>query len=459
MIRAKAQQRVQAITSAPIAPLLVKLTAPMTLAIISMMLLGVVDSYFVSLLGTTELAAVSFTLPVTFTVFSAGLGIGMSLGALVSRLIGAGKHGNAARLITDTQLLTLLVGLMIVMAGLWWLEPIFIMLGATPDVMPDITAYMTVWYLAGPLTMLILVTNNAFRAIGNIKASAWLSALLAFSNAVFDPLLIFGVGPFPELGVAGAAWATVAAVLVTWSVSFLTLWRKERLFLFVWPGLMALLQNWLDLLRIAIPAIGANIMTPLAAAALTAIIAQSGAEAVAGFGVGSRIESVALIVVFALSSTLPMFIGQNIGAGKPERAVSALMMGLRFSLIFQAVVYLLFVLLSQQIATLFGSDPRVVEVIRSFLLILPLTYGAHGVVILVMVSLNVLHRPKLALMTTVVRLVCLYVPLAYLGFNLFGVVGMFIGAGLANVIAAVFAYRFIRGVLNQQGMRESSASA
>lgn len=424
----------------------------MTLAIISMMLLGVVDSYFVSLLGTHELAAVSFTLPVTFTVISTGLGIGMSLGALVSRLIGGGNYLSAGRLITDTQLFTLLVGLVLTGVGLLLIEPVFMLLGATDVVMPDIKDYMHFWFFGAPFLMLILVSNNAFRAIGNVKASAWLSALLAVSNAILDPLLIFGVGPFPEMGVAGAALATVVAALITWMASFLTLWLKEHLLQFSWPGLSNLLANWRELLTIAIPAVGANVMTPFAAAALTAIVAQSGAEAVAGFGVGSRIESVALIFVFALSSTLPMFIGQNLGAGKAERAYTALMMGLRFSLIFQTAVYLALAFGSNAIAGIFSNDERVIEVIRTFLWILPLTYGAQGVVILVMVSLNVMQRPKLALLTSLVRLLVLYVPLAFIGYVAYGVTGLFIGAALANVIAACVAFKFIRNVLAQQGV-------
>jgi len=417
-----------------------------------MMLLGLVDSYFVALLGTGPLAAVSFTLPVTFTVISAGLGIGMSLGALVSRLIGAGKHEHAARLITDTQLFTFCVGLVLALMGFGLIEPIFKLLGATSEVMPDIKSYMHYWLLGAPFLMLILVTNNAFRAIGNVKASAWLSTLLAVSNAIFDPLLIFGVGPLPAMGVAGAALATLLAVLLTWFISLLTIWHKEKLLLLCWPGLSALVANWRRLLVIALPAMGSNIMTPVAAAILTAIIAQSGPESVAGFGVGSRIESVALILVFALSSVLPMFIGQNIGAGKPQRAYSALLIGLRFSLFFQAAVYLLLLLGSQFIASAFSSDERVVEVIRAFLLILPLTYGAHGVVILIMVCLNVLKRPKLALLTTLIRLLVLYVPLAFIGFQLAGATGMFVGAGLANIIAALVAYHLLRGVARQQGL-------
>jgi len=430
----------------------------MLLAIISMMLLGVVDSYFVSLLGTQELAAVSFTLPVTFTVLSAGLGIGMSLGALVSRLIGAGDHARAARLITDTQIFTLCFALLLASFVFWLTEPLFLLLGATDNVMPDIKGYMHYWLLGAPFLMLILVTNNAFRAIGNVKVSAWLSTLMAASNAVLDPLLIFGYGPFPEMGVEGAALATVLAVVFTWMISFLTLWRKEKLLLLNWPGLLNLWANWRKLLTIAVPAVGSNIMTPCAAAILTAIVAQSGAEAVAGFGVGSRVESVALILVLALSSVLPMFIGQNIGAGKPERAYSALMICLRFSLVFQAFVYLLLLLTSDAIAATFSNDEQVKQVIRTFLMIMPLTYGAHGVVILVMVSLNVLRRPRLALLTTLVRLLVLYVPLAFIGFQVADVMGMFVGAAVANIIAAGIAYSLLRGVIRPAGSISSLRS-
>lgn len=128
------------------------------------------------------------------------------------------------------------------------------------------------------------------------------------------------------------------------------------------------------------------------------------------------------------------------------------MMGLRFSLYFQAAIYLLLIFTAGAIASTFSSDERVIEVIQTYLLILPISYGAHGVVILIMVSLNVLQRPKLALLTSLIRLLALYVPMAFIGFIAFDVTGLFIGAALGNLIAAGVAYKLIRGVLVQQGV-------
>jgi len=295
------------------------------------------------------------------------------------------------------------------------LEPLFRLMGASDDVIPYIHSYMNIMLIGTPMMMMIIISNNAFRAIGNVKASAAFSTMLALLNLGLDPLLIFGLGPFPEMGIRGAAVATVIAVLITWSSAFYVLGFHEKLLDFSIPKFSHLIPNWRDLMSIGIPSIGANVMTPVAAAVMTAMIARFGSEAVAGFGVGSRIEALSLIVVFALSSTLPMFIGQNIGAGKGERAYLALMGCLRFSLFFQTGVYALLLLFLPYIAEVFSGNMDVIQVIMAYLLILPLTYGAHAIVILTMVSLNVLRRPRTALLITIIRLLLLYLPLAYIG--------------------------------------------
>ena len=146
-----------------------------------------------------------------------------------------------------------------------------------------------------------------------------------------------------------------------------------------------------------------------------------------------------------------MFIGQNLGAGTGERAHRALFGCLKFSIGFQIAVYILLITLLPYIAPAFSSDIRVIQVINTFIYILPLTYGAHAVVILVMVSLNVLRRPRLALFLIIIRLIALYLPLAYIGGLYWGITGLFSGAAIGNVIAAVIAYRVIRKVCAAEG--------
>ncbi len=197
-------------------------------------------------------------------------------------------------------------------------------------------------------------------------------------------------------------------------------------------------------------------MTPLAAAMMTAMVARFGDFVVAGFGVGSRVETISLIFVMALSSTLPMFIGQNIGAGRQDRAYAALMGCLKFVLAFQCLIYVLLLVMGDTIAGTFSSNPEVITVITTYLMILPLTYGAHGVVVLIMVSLNVLRRPRTALLLTFTRLMLLYIPLAFLGSQLWGLKGLFAGAALGNILAGVFAWFLIRRVCQELGLWPAS---
>jgi putative MATE family efflux protein len=436
---------------------MVRLTGPMILAIISMMLLGLVDTFFISLLGTKELAAASFVMPIYMLLVNFALGTGMGISSLTSRLIGENNHDDAARFITDSHFLALLTSIVIALCLYLFINQIFSMMGASDDVMPDIRAYMHILLIGAPLLILNFIGNSTFRAIGHIKASAMLSAMLSFINLILDPLFIFGLGPFPAFGMPGAAIATAIAALLTWCCSFYVLAFKENLLEFSLPKMEKLITNWRNLCAIAIPAIGANMMTPFAAAIMTALIAQHGAESVAGFGVGARIESMSLIVVLGLSSTLPMFIGQNIGAGRGDRAYQALMLCLKFAVVFQIGVYVLLLFFSPFITSGFSDNPTVINVLNTYLLILPLSYSAHGVVILVMVSLNVLKRPRTALKITMIRLLALYIPLAYLGSLLWGITGLFIGAACGNVIAGLIAFRIIKNVCREQGLDKLDA--
>lgn len=424
----------------------------MIFAIVSMMLLGLVDTFFISLLGTNELAAASFVMPIYMLLINVALGIGMAISSLTSRLIGEQRHAEAARFITDSHILASLIIIAIALALFVSIDSLFRAMGATDIVMADIRGYMKTILLGSPVIVLTFICNSTFRAIGHIKASAIFSSILSLLNLILDPLFIFGLGPFPELGMPGAAVATLIAACITWVFSYYMLAFKEKLLDFRLPSLVNLLDNWRKCLSIAIPAIFANIMTPLAAAIMTAMIARHGEASVAGFGVGARIESLSLIVTFALSSTLPMFIGQNIGAKRADRAYQALMMCLRFALFFQLAVYAILLLLAPVISSGFSENPDVIHVITVYLAVLPLSYSAHAVVILVMVSLNVLGRPRTALMAAIIRLLLLYLPLAYLGSLFWGINGLFIGAAIGNVIAGLVAFKIIKNVCRQQGL-------
>ncbi|MFT6005280.1 MAG: putative MATE family efflux protein [Pseudoalteromonas tetraodonis] len=419
----------------------------MLLALIAIMGLGIVDSYFISYLGTVELAAIGFIVPITQIVTSFGLGLGMAISSLTSKLIGAEQTQGAARLITDGFYLTAILSVVSVSLIFWQLENIFTLIGADQATLPSIYQYMVVWIAAIPAVMFTMVASSTFRALGDTGTAAKIAVSMTLCNLILDPLLIFGLGPFPELGMSGAAYATVISVMISCAIGFYQLGFKERFLIWATPKLASLKINFAQLLDIAVPAVLANAIVPITAAALTTLVAQFGTDAVAGYGVGVRVEAITLILVYALSSTLPMFIGQNLGAQRKDRVYQAIRISFRFVIFLQIGLYLVLLIAAPYIAAAFSDDPSVRSTIASYLWIVPLSYGLNGVIILVNVSMNVLGKPRIALYINILRLVLFYLPFAYLGAHWFGLKGLFVGVALGNCCAYLMAIFSLNRVL------------
>ena len=427
-----------------------KMTLPMIMGMIMLMTFGLVDTFFVSLLGTEPLAAISFTFPVTFTLISLNIGLGIGTSAIIARYLGSGDQTHAKEFATGALTLsTLMVGAL-ALVGLFTIEPVFALLGASKELMPYISDYMVVWYLAGVFLALPMVGNSVLRASGDTKTPSLIMAAGGGINALLDPLLIFGWGPIPAMGIQGAALATMIAwgIGVVWILYLLAVKRKLML-----PRLLTLQElrfTSSGILRIGLPAAGANMLTPIAGGILTKIISTYGAGAVAAWGVGNRLESIASIVVLALSMSLPPFISQNFGANKIERVKHAFELTIKFVLVWQFGVFLVMWLVSPWIAAAFTTDPEVASLIQLFLMIVPIGYGFQGIVILSNSSFNAMHKPMAALLMSIVRLFVFLVPLAFLGSYLYQIEGMFWGSVVANVLMASVCLIWFKRVIHKQ---------
>lgn len=199
----------------PIKRQLIKMTLPMMVGIFSLILFQLVDTYFISKLGTLPLAAVSFTFPITFIVINIGIGIGIGTTTLVSNAIGQKNDQNCQRYTSDSITLSILFITLISGIGVLSMDPLFHLMGATPDIMPYIKEYMGVWYLGSGLLVIPIISNSAIRATGDTLRPSLILLIAGLVNLVLDPLLIFGIGPFPRLEMAGAAIATV----ISWGVT------------------------------------------------------------------------------------------------------------------------------------------------------------------------------------------------------------------------------------------------
>ncbi|MBG9990619.1 MULTISPECIES: MATE family efflux transporter [Pseudoalteromonas] len=425
----------------PILPTLKTMTIPMIFGMITLMMFNIVDTFFISLLGTEPLAAVSFTFPVTFTVISLAIGLGIGTSAVIAKALGSNKIDEAR---FDASI-SLMVGVVLVIVlssvGYLLIDPIFTLLGAGAQVLPLIHEYMNIWFIGSVFLITPMIGNSVLRASGDTKTPSIVMGGAGLINAVLDPILIFGFGPVPALGIQGAAIASVIAWSVAVVIILYILAVKKRL-LSLKAGKQTVTGAIRKILKIGLPAAGANMLTPVAMAVMTAMVAHHGPEAVAAFGVGSRIESIASILVLALSMTLPPFVSQNFGAGKLCRVKEAYTGTLKFVMVWQFAIYVLLIAFSGVISQLFGKEQAVIDVIKLFIYTIPLSYGLQGVIILSNSSFNALHKPMYALVLSVIRLFIFYVPFAYVGNEIAGLLGLFIGAALGNLFTAIVAYKW-----------------
>ncbi|MCA0948665.1 MATE family efflux transporter [Shewanella chilikensis] len=439
--------------SQPIGRVLLNMSVPNMLGILTVLGFNLVDTYFISKLGTEALAAISFTFPVTLVVSSIAIGIGAGVSTNLGRLIGAGHAPKAKVFLHDALLLTFILTAGLSLLGSLCIEPLFSLLGAKDDILPLVHEYMNLWYLGAPLLVLLMVGNQGLRATGDTRSPAAILSLAALINLILDPLLIFGIGPFPRLEIQGAAVATLISWLMALSLSSYLLVVKRHMLVAAGWCFSRFVDNWKQLAHIAQPAALMNMINPLANAVMMAMLARIDHAAVAAFGAGTRLESLLLIVVMGLSSSLVPFIAQNLGAGQKERAREALLLALKFVLLFQTLLYIPLALLAPQIAALFSTDPQVLEWLSFYILVLPAAYGPLGVVIIVATSLNAYHRPMASLVLNLCRLFLLMLPLAALGAFLGGVKGLMLALPLTNILMGIASYYLASNISEPQKIK------
>ncbi len=435
------------LTEGPIGKMLFRLTIPMLFGIFGAIAFNLIDAYFIGQLGTRELAAISFTFPIIFILGGISFGLGVGASAVISKAIGENDKQKVARLTTDSLVLALIVVSIFIILGYFTIDPVFRLLGADSDTLPLVRAYMQIWYPGMVFLVIPIVGNNAIRATGDTKSAALIMVVGVLVNTILDPLLIFGYGPFPRLEMEGAALATVIARALTLVFSLWILSHKYRMIILKPPGSDEVLDSWKKILYIGLPTAGTNIMRPLAAGIVLHIVASYGAPAVAAFGVATRIDLFAMTVVMALTSVLGPFIGQNIGARKPERVRIGINKGHLFAFLWGIFALIILALLGRYIAPLFSSNPTVIDIIIRYLWIVPVGYGLYGIFNISNVAFNVLNKPFHAATLNIIMLFGLLIPLVFVGSEAYGLIGIFTAIPIANIISGIGARLVLQRVL------------
>lgn len=438
-------------TEGPVFGHILRMLLPMSFGILAMMLVGIVDTYWVGTLGTAQQAAVQMSFPVTMLVMSVSIGLGAGAVSAVSRAAGRKEGGpSLARISTDAMTLALVSVGVVSLLGVIFAEPIFRGLGASDTMLPHVVDYMTVWFAGIVLIVGPMVASNILRALGNAVIPSLMMIAAAFVNLILDPIFIlddvFGLFPGLGWGVSGAALATVAANAVTFAMVGWYLVVKEKLIDFKPEDLGEVWHHWRDIARVGMPACLSNIFNPLAmTVAMSGLaMARFGDAAVGGLGVAGRIEAFAIVPLFALSASIGAVTGQNGGADRLDRVREAFRSSFLFCIGWSLTIAVILWIAAPWLAMLFLPSETGQSAAIAYWRIVPVTIAGYGITIAASAGFNGLGRPAHGMVITAGRALGLMIPGVVIGgLWLDAPTGVIWGVALANILAGTAAGIFV----------------
>ena len=346
-------------TEGPIGRALLLLAVPMVLEVALESVFAVVNVFWVNRLGAEAVAVVGLTEAMFSIIYALGMGLGIGATAMVARRIGEKRPDQAAGVAVQAVLLGLLVALPISLGGGFFAPDLLRLMGADPTIVADGTGFTRIMFGGNFVVLLLFLINAIFRGSGDAAIAMRCLWLANLGNLLLDPLLIFGLGPFPRLGVAGAAVATTVGRGIGVAYQFHRLARRDRRFVIERRHLRLDLGLMRRLVRLSATGIVQILIGTTSWIGLVRVLATFGAEALAGYTVAMRVILFALLPSWGMSNAAATMVGQSLGAGKPDRAEASVWRAGRYNLAFLGTVGLLFLILAPAIARLFSADPAV----------------------------------------------------------------------------------------------------
>ncbi|MBC86400.1 MAG: MATE family efflux transporter [Bdellovibrionaceae bacterium] len=423
---------------------LISLAWPMIVGILAVMGFNIVDTYFVGLLGTTELAAMSFTFPVAMMVSSIGIGLSIGMSSLVSRSVGSGDMSRIRGVVTDGLIFSVFIVVVLSILGISTMDIVFKAMGADGETLVLVKRYMSIWYFNIVFVVVPMVGNGAIRASGDTRTPMIIMSIAGLVNVILDPILIFGWGPFPRLELEGAAYATVASRATTLVAALYFLHFREGFLRKPFGDLKETWKHFKEVAQVAIPAGMGHAINPVSTFIVTAMIAIYGDAVVAGFGVGTRLETLFCIIIYGLSAGLAPFVGQNFGGLKKQRILQSIRSANLFSIGWVVVSLVFMVLLGDRLIEAFSNDSVVHDITESYIFIVLPSLIPFAVMHNINSSFNAMGRSTVSLIISFLRMIVIYVPLALVLRESFGHKGVFYAAAISNVIAGVVAWYLFR---------------
>ena len=435
-------------TAIPIKRAVVLLAIPMVIEMSMESLFAVVDIFFVAKLGDEAVATVGLTESMLSIVYSLGFGVAMGATAMVSRRIGEKDIEAAKKVAAQTLSLGILMAFFISLIGINYSKDLLKLMGGSEHLAETGSVY-TAWMFGGNYVILLLfLLNGIFRGAGNAAIAMrtlWISNGI---NLVLDPMLIMGYGPFPECGLAGAAYATNIGRGVGVAYQLYVLFSAVGIIQLKLSDLKPKWNILSGLLKISAGGTGQFIISSASWIFLTRIMARFGSEALAGYTIGIRVLIFTILPAWGLANAAATLVGQNLGAKEPERAEKSVWISSLYNMIFLGFVSVIYFFFSREIVMFFSMDEEIVAIGAECLRYLALGYLFFAFGMVMVQAFNGAGDTKTPTILNFIFFWLIQIPLAWiLAVTLdYGPKGIFLAIIISEAMQALAAvYLFKKG--------------
>ncbi|CAA0092405.1 Multidrug export protein MepA [BD1-7 clade bacterium] len=436
----------------PIKRSLIMMTAPAAFGMLMTFLFQLVDSYFIGKLGSVELAAVGFAFPAYFIIVSMFMGISAGVSSAVAKMLGEKKPKAAALVTSQSLVVFILLAVGLGTGGYSSIAPVFRLLGAPDTMLGLIDDYMQPIYLGMFALVGTLIGNAALMSKGLMVKSTAIMGIAGIINLVFDYVFIFGYGPIPAMALAGAAYATV----LSWSVSLLlmlvVLHRENLLDVTVLAQWKSYYQPMREVMKLSTPAVAAQILNPVAIAVVTRLISQYGSDAVAAFGIATRIQSLGLTLVLALSVVITPLAAQHYGAKLHQRLDDISALAGRIVVYWSLGLYAILSFFASAITSIFTDDQTIIYISQQYFTWVGVSFTGFGLVMITTGFFNGVQQPGLSLRLTLVLYLVLTIPLAILG-SMIDLKAVWLAITGSNLLSIIYAKYLMNRWRESQGIK------
>jgi len=440
------QGKEQDFTSGSINRAIFLLAVPMVLEMAMESLFAITDAYFVSSLGKHAIATVGLTELVLTLVYTLAMGLSMAATALVSRRTGEKNHDSAAYTAIQTLYIGVIVSILVTIPGIFYPRELLALMGADPEAIGMGEGYMQIMLSTNIVILLLFLINGIFRGAGN-AAIAMKSLWLANGvNIILSPTLIFGWGPFPQMGLDGAAWGTVIGRGIGVIYQFYFLIKGNRL---LPVKVKHLTFNSGIIRKLLKTSVGGTLQFFISSCSwifLGRIISEFHSEAIGGHTIAIRIMIFALLPAWGMANAAATLVGQNLGAGKPDRAEKSVWRAGLMNMIFLGTISIVFIIFAKEIVSLFTYDAAVLEYATTSLRIVSFGYVFYAYGMVMPAAFNGAGDTITPTIINFGGFWCFQIPLAYILAITMGMgpVGAFIAIPVSETAIAIVAILIFR---------------